>query len=149
MVVAIVGTLASVAAPSLRQWYDDARVDAHLGRLASTLSVARSAALKFGSTVVLCASRSGTDCDGDWSQGWMVFRDDDADGGFTAMEPVLLVERGTDRRIAIGMSGQGSAVSRLAFNSRGYPDRAVLVTGSRGRISSQMNVTAIGRTLRQ
>ncbi|MCI5107094.1 MAG: GspH/FimT family protein [Pseudomonadales bacterium] len=51
----------------------------------TTLNLARSEAIKRGQDVSICASDDGADCDEDaWSEGWIVFVDNNGDADGTA-----------------------------------------------------------------
>jgi len=146
--VALVGILASVALPSLGAWYDETRVASHAGRFASAVAIARSAALKFGSSVVLCASADGAGCGGAWGAGWIVFRDDDEDGDLGAGESLLVSERGGGGApTLVVIDADDTTLARLAFDHRGYPERIADVTFSRGQSLSEKTVTAIGQVV--
>jgi type IV fimbrial biogenesis protein FimT len=57
----------------------------------TSLTLARSEAIKRNLRVALCKSADGALCTtaGDWAQGWLVFVDRDSDGTFDAGEDVL------------------------------------------------------------
>jgi type IV fimbrial biogenesis protein FimT len=61
--------------------------------LVGAIRLARSEAVKRGSSVTICASNATqTNCSGnDWNNGWIVFLDDNADSGYSAGEEILRV----------------------------------------------------------
>ncbi len=89
MVVVIVLTL--IAAPTFDQWQARQRMNAALHALHQDLLAARSQAIALGAHVVACPGSPLSGCrdDSDWSGGWLVFHDVDADREFDPTEPVL------------------------------------------------------------
>lgn len=87
VVVAILGLLAALAAPSFTALIERWRVRQAAEDLASTLTYARSEAIRRGGGVVLRRNTpNDTDCPGitsgakQWGCGWMVFVDTNGDG---------------------------------------------------------------------
>lgn len=77
VVVAILAILGSLAAPSLQQWVDSARVSTQVRALLSDLQLTRTEAIRRGERVVLCAAAGMQACSTDpgWHQGWLMFVD--------------------------------------------------------------------------
>lgn len=83
LVVSVIGILIAVGLPSLQDTVNRISTNTQAKTLVSSLSFARSEAIKRGSVVSICASSDGTDCAADaWGDGWAVFIDNngDADG---------------------------------------------------------------------
>lgn len=83
IVVSIVSVLAAISAPAFQETIEATTTNSQVKVMLTTLNLARSEAIKRGQDVAICASDDGTDCDADaWSEGWMVFVDNngDADG---------------------------------------------------------------------
>lgn len=83
IVVAIIGVLAALSAPSFQDTIESANTNSQIKVMLTTLNLARSEAIKRGQDVSICASDDGADCAVDeWSEGWLVFVDNngDADG---------------------------------------------------------------------
>jgi type IV fimbrial biogenesis protein FimT len=79
--LAVAATLATGAAASFGQLRRQVRMTAAANALVHGAHVARQAALVRGTEIVLCRSRDGHQCvhAGDWSAGFIVFANDDAD----------------------------------------------------------------------
>jgi len=77
LVVAVI--VLTVAVPSLQDMVTSNRVATEVNSLVATLNRARSEAIKRGESVKLCASNTCTGT-GNWSDGWILFRDTDDDG---------------------------------------------------------------------
>lgn len=87
VVVALLGVLASLAAPSVGTFIATRQVEDVARRLADTMTWARSEAVKRNASVLMCpdASVDNGECDAatqtsDWSKGWRVCVDVDNDG---------------------------------------------------------------------
>ncbi|WP_304956838.1 GspH/FimT family pseudopilin [Xenophilus sp. Marseille-Q4582] len=98
VVVAILGLLAALAAPSFTALIERWRVRQAAEDLASTLTFARSEAIRRGGGVVLRRNTpNDTDCPGttsgaeQWGCGWMVFVDSNGDGVRQAGEELLRI----------------------------------------------------------
>jgi type IV fimbrial biogenesis protein FimT len=84
VVVAILATLAAMAAPSMSQFAAARRTEDIARRLGEDMAFGRSEAVKRNVPVLLCANTSGacaaTPAAADWAQGWRVCYDLNADG---------------------------------------------------------------------
>ncbi len=87
------GVLLAVAVPGMRRAAHGQRMAAAAARFLHALHLARGEAVRRGVRVTLCTSADGTHCTQSqgWSQGWLVFRDPDADGRPGSGNQVLLV----------------------------------------------------------
>jgi len=85
IVLSIVGILVALSAPSFQDTIESANTNSQIKVMLTTLNLARSEAIKRGQDVALCASDDGADCDEDaWSEGWLVFVDNNGDADGTA-----------------------------------------------------------------
>lgn len=87
----LLAVLTAAAAPSFRGLLQGNLAAAHAEALMTSLTLARSEAIKRNLRIVLCKSADGTTCTtaGDWAQGWLVFVDRDSDAALDAGEDVL------------------------------------------------------------
>lgn len=105
IVIGVVGILMAVGLPSLQETINSISANSAAKTLVASLNYARSEAVKRGAVVTVCGSSSGTDCDtASWSDGWIVFVDEnaDADGGagsVDAADPVLRVYQGSGSNV--------------------------------------------------
>lgn len=76
-VIAVLGVALAIGVPSFSGLLQDNRLVSHLNSLSSTLSLARSEAIKQNARAVVCGSTNGTTCNavGAWEQGWIAFID--------------------------------------------------------------------------
>lgn len=75
--LAVLAVLVSAAAPSFVNMIRNNQRTALLNQLLADIQLARSAAIKSGQPHVICPAGAGgaTQCGDDWTQGWVVFRD--------------------------------------------------------------------------
>lgn len=157
--LAVFAILVAVAAPSFNSYVDSSRRASEVNLLSGALSYARSEAIKYDSTISICAQTDGAEtCSGtnDWSNGWLVFADADADGVVDTGETVLrifkpiatgstITETSTFAPSHLTYRGSGFiTVTRAEFKycgNRGAIDaRAVIVSKTgRARLSLDSN----------
>lgn len=79
VVIAIVAVLAALAVPSFQGMIASSNLTSTTNDLIATFARARSDAIRRGKRVTVCMSADGVACttSGDWSQGWIMFNDDD------------------------------------------------------------------------
>lgn len=70
--LAVAAILITVAVPNFQMFVMNSRMASQANDLITSLSVARSEAVKRGANVTLCASSDGNTCTGTWAQGWIV-----------------------------------------------------------------------------
>ena len=109
--LAVAAILLGLAAPSFTDLIKNNRMVTQLNQLNSSISLARSEAVKRGVTVTVCNSANQTTCSGTWDKsnnGWIVFVDtnDDNDAADTGEEIV---------RVHAALSGN----NKLSFNNTG------------------------------
>ncbi len=99
IVVAIAAILASLATPSFSSFINNTSQNSALSQLQGDLNRARSEAIKRNTRVLVCNSTTGSTCSSatDWSAGWVVCFDADANNDCdvsTASNPNPQVIRG-------------------------------------------------------
>ncbi|MDT8370865.1 MAG: Tfp pilus assembly protein FimT/FimU [Gammaproteobacteria bacterium] len=110
IVIAIISILASLAAPSFNALIRKQQVNGEANVLFSLVHLARTEAIKRNSVVTICKSNDANQCGGNWSDGWIVFQDNDKDGSRDAGETL----------ISSGTIGYGYQLSWTAFGSNNY-----------------------------
>jgi type IV fimbrial biogenesis protein FimT len=131
LAVAILGILIALSLPSFQDTIESMTTNSQVKVLLTTLSYARSEAVRQGRNVGICASNDGVDCDaGDWSEGWLVFVNAsgtaDGDTGSVGGANTLL------RVFEIDTLGSNSSltftVDLFEYNSLGFSDTAGVQT---------------------
>jgi type IV fimbrial biogenesis protein FimT len=107
-----------VAVPGTSMVVERLRLKTASADLVSSLNLARTEALRRGSTVRVCPSSNGRFCrkDGDWAQGWLVYTDGNADGVVQDIELIQAFE-GPNEHVLI--SASGAAVTAASFTLAG------------------------------
>jgi type IV fimbrial biogenesis protein FimT len=118
IVVAAVGLLLLITVPGSSMLIERYRLSTASSELARGLSLARSEAVRRGSTVRMCPSTDGTTCldGGDWSQGWLVYSDGNGDERVQGIE---LIEAFEEPGGEITIMGVGPVRESASFNLSG------------------------------
>lgn len=127
VVLAVVAVLQSLAAPSMAAMVNSMRLTMAVNSLFSSLTLARSEAVKRGARAVVCKSASGEACvtSGGWEQGWIVFHDANNNGRRDLGEAVLSHQPALPSGVLIlGNSPLANYVSYTATGVTSYPSGA-------------------------
>ncbi|KLJ01744.1 GspH/FimT family pseudopilin [Luteimonas sp. FCS-9] len=123
--VAILAVLAAIAFPSFEDTLRSNRVATTTNEFLTSLSLARSEALRSPGGALVCASTSGTSCDGaSWNDGWLVWLDLDGDGKLGEDDRIVRSLQGV-RGLAVSA---GKDVRQIRFDRRGRPDQPYTIT---------------------
>jgi type IV fimbrial biogenesis protein FimT len=162
IVVAVVGTLAGMAAPAVSGGLEAARAgEARAGLLDSLMTAATRAGIT-GVHGVLCPSNDGSSCldSADWSGGWLVFLDSNGSRDLEGGERLLRIQtplsgkvrlRSTAGRTRIVFQGNGgNAGSNVTFtlcDGRGPSRaRALIMSNTGGLRDGAPSATGIAAT---
>lgn len=83
IVILVLGLTTATAVPAMNQLLQDHREAAATNLLIGSIKEARQTSARLGVPVSLCPSRDGRECsqdDGDWAQGWLIYRQREARG---------------------------------------------------------------------
>jgi type IV fimbrial biogenesis protein FimT len=114
------GSFFSTPAPAqLNALLEQVQVSAAWHGFSSDLGLAQAEAIRRASRIVLCKSADGEQCAtrGAWSQGWIVFHDENGDGMRSKGEEVLLREAAFAKTVRV--TGNMNAVHAVAFGPTG------------------------------
>ncbi|TXI20272.1 MAG: prepilin-type N-terminal cleavage/methylation domain-containing protein [Nitrosomonas sp.] len=116
--LSVVSILLSVAAPSYRTFVQDSLLSAQNNSFYSALALAKSEAIRRSSFATVCPSTNGTGCTGGkiWSNGWLVFADDNGNGIVEAGEQILQV----NAALSGGNTMKSAARTRVTFSASGF-----------------------------
>ena len=87
--LAILGLSVTLIAPSMQSFVTRNKVSTHINQLVKIIHMARESAIYKNKTVILCRSRSGIDCDGDWHEGILLFTDANRDKRRNSNEEII------------------------------------------------------------
>lgn len=116
VVIVIAAILLAIAVPSFDNLIKRNNVDSLQSKLSSALATARTEAASRNKIITICRSSNETNCTvGIWSDGWVIFEDNDGDGTVDAGDILIDVYRNTSR-YTVASSG----ANRISFNSQGF-----------------------------
>lgn len=133
VVIALVAILSAIVIPGLSSFVQDGRVSANVNEFISSITFARTEAVKRGRLVTMCRSSNADAGDAstclaagdDWASGWIVYEenttsDDGKSGVGTRQSPeTIVIRRGALLSNMIVKSDP--AISLITFNSLGQP----------------------------
>jgi type IV fimbrial biogenesis protein FimT len=128
--MAILGILAAVAVPSLTDTMGRMSVNGATRTLATSLSLARSEAVKRGQDVSICPTTDGADCaTGSWAGGWIIFVDvnNDADGDTGSIDVGDVVIRVYEPLSDLAVTVTPNS-DLIAYDNKGFGKNAALLT---------------------
>lgn len=107
--VLILAIVLGIATPSMKSLLNQQELRSKVSLLSSTLAYARNEAVSRVKTVAICGSSGGNTCNGsgDWSDGWMVFLDNNENGQFDTGDELL--KKGGDEGTTVQMTLATSA----------------------------------------
>lgn len=128
IVVAVAAMLATMAVPAYRDMTVRNHMVTEMNTLGTALSVAKSAA-QGGGDVVICKAAdplgcpsSVTNCcvtSGDWSQGWVIFMDDNNDQKMVKGDGDKIVKIGEPLSGVAAITGTGNSANWVMFTAGG------------------------------
>lgn len=122
--VAIVAILTSLAMPSMRAFIGKWQMSNALNAYNGSLQLARSEAIKRGRVARMCRTTNGTTCAIDaptngWATGWLVYVDNDASGGLTTPDQVVMTQGAFGNFYNISSTATGST-GTFVFTPTGF-----------------------------
>ena len=159
--LAILAVMITLAVPSMSSFVADWRVTNASNVLIGQLRLARIEAIRSSRPVVLCPMVvAGTSCKttpgGEWKSGWLLFRDNDADGKYTANKDTLLQKQDPLPGIAQMANSTSSTMifwptGMMRFGAGGatkYRIDSSLKSGADPAVSRSFCVSSTGRVRR-
>ena len=143
--LAIVGILLAGATPSMTEFIQNNRAVTQINELQASLSLARNEAIRRNNNITICRSATTLSCSGDWTNGWIVFVDDDFDGIVDDGDEVLSVHGHltggntlafSQTRVIYANSGMARSGSNGTFvlcDARGTTNSMGIIVGVSGR----------------
>lgn len=130
VVITLVGILISVAIPSFQEMIKNNRSTSIINTMQGSLMYAKGEAITIGQSVSLCkrdGANGGVVCDNtqNWEDGWIVFRDVNANGVIDAEDCTTTIADCTLRlsealKPPITLRSNGTIGNIITFNSRGF-----------------------------
>jgi type IV fimbrial biogenesis protein FimT len=147
VVVALASTLASVGIPMLRDVMRSYELASTASTLLSHMHLARTEAIRRSSRVVLCKSGDGATCasGGGWEQGWIVFRDANANARREPGESI--VQYGPPVAPGLRILGNGTVGNYISIQETG--ETRLAAGGFQAGTLSLCHVSALKTQARQ
>lgn len=117
IVLSVLTILISLATPSFKDIFRKQQVDGESNILFTLVYFARSEAIKRNTVVTICKSGDATQCGGDWTNGWIVFADENKDGSRDVGDALISSGR-VDENYTLSWSAFGSN-NYIRFTSNG------------------------------
>jgi type IV fimbrial biogenesis protein FimT len=133
--MAIMGILITITLPAMDSILLNGRLRSYSNELLASAYLARSEAIKTNTVVRLCASASGTACDGSWEQGWVVIRSDDAVIESHAALKEGFVINGSVTTVSFKPTGIGATQATLTICKSGGDQSRLVTVNASGRPS--------------
>jgi type IV fimbrial biogenesis protein FimT len=116
--ITIAATLAAVAVPSVQSFLRNNELSAASTALLTAINTARSEAMKSGRSAMVVPVNNGSD----WSQGWVVFVDNNRDQSFTsASDTIVAQQRPLTSYFSVGGNGTATGTTPyILFDGSGY-----------------------------
>jgi len=144
VVIAIAAVLAGLAVPSFQGLIASSNLTSATNDLIATLARAKSDAIRRGKRVTVCMSADGLSCttSGDWTQGWIMFNDNDhtaASAEVTSAKDTITAKTATQSNNIVAKSNQ----TYFSFSADG---QVKLMNGGQGPGSIQVCSTSTSLT---
>ena len=147
--IAILAVLTSIALPSFNNLMDNNRLATSGNQMLAAVMLARAESFKRGRQIVMCKSSDATVCNAAaaWSDGWIIFVDDNGDEAASANEPILRVGEAFTR---MNITGSNGAEDLIVFTTRGATTFAnatspTITFGIAGQERRELVITPTGR----
>jgi type IV fimbrial biogenesis protein FimT len=114
VVIIIAAILLTIAVPSFSTLIKRNNVDSLQSKLSSALATARTEAASRNKVVTICHSDDESTCSGTWSDGWIVFEDNDRSYDFSTGDVLIDVYRHNSQYSI------SAAAASLSFNAQGF-----------------------------
>lgn len=126
--LSVLAILLAIGVPAFNQFVVSNRLSAYSSDMLSTLTLARSEAIKRNSRVVLCKSADGESCAGagSWNQGWIVFADPNNNANRDAGEQA--VYKAPALQSGYVFDGINGFIGSVSYDTQGRATQAGTVT---------------------
>lgn len=143
--IAIVSILVGLAVVNMQSAFQRSQADEAYVNLRMDVNFARGEAIKRGGWVGFCGSENGTACTDSFQSGWLVFHDVDRNLTLGNLDTVLSwTSQEHSALSATAVPVEDTPDVGLLFNYRGYPNRSVLFTTTRGEATNAFMLNATG-----
>ena len=146
--ITVLGVLLGLAIPAFRDIVRNNRITAQNNDFIGGLNFARSEALKRSNPVSICSSTDGVSCAGvtNWSTGWVVFADTNANGTLDGVEVPLQKGAATTGGLTLNSTTRNFVrYSSSGVSSAGAETFDLLKPGCVGNYARRISISTTGR----
>ena len=146
--MSVMAILAGIAAPSFAGFLERQRTSATITSLMTHMSLARIAAISRNQRAVLCPTPDGVYCESgtDWSQGWMLFLDEDGNRRPDDSDDIVRVDLDPTSRHLRVVSTTGRQQLRYLPDGRSAgTNLTISICGKDGEVLGRVIVNNMGR----
>ncbi|MBI3546567.1 MAG: GspH/FimT family protein [Gammaproteobacteria bacterium] len=121
------------------------RMTSEINELMTQLNLARSEAIKRGTTVTLCKSANGKVCTdkAEWHDGLIIFVDENANHQIDGSENLIYVKPGRQGNVSFRYGGEKELYSYTTYHPEGYARPNATFTFCNDRSSTQAKAVII------
>lgn len=146
--MSVMAILAGIAAPSFADFVERQRASAAMSSLLAHMSLARITAISRNQRAVLCPSSDGAHCrlDADWSQGWLLFLDEDGNRIPDGSDEIVRVEsEPTSRHLRVTSTYGRQQLRYLPDGRSAGTNLTISICNNRNELLGQVVVNNMGR----
>lgn len=147
IVLAVVGTLAAVAVPSMTVFLDNGQLSADTNDLFSSLLIARSEAVTRNNRVVLCkidpSDLTACAAGSTWQAGWLAFVDEDNDVVLDVGEDIVNTYTGMSSNTAVTSAAFANTISYFPSGTSNTNGSFIICVNN--SIAAEIFINATGR----
>lgn len=146
--LAVLALLAGVALPPMQALIEHQRAAAAVSSLISHMQLARISAIERNRRTVLCPSSDGATCAAgtDWSQGWLLFLDEDGNRRPDGSDDILRMElTPTSRHLRIASSAGRQQLRYLPDGTSAGSNLSLSICNGHGLLLAKVIVNNAGR----
>lgn len=149
IVLTIAALFITLVVPGYRAIIQNNKVVSTVNKLSASLQLARMEAVKRGVPVVVCptADANFTACgtNSQWSEGWIVFLDEDSDSEIDSTSDLLKITQGIESDAQITTSSSAISYSGTGFSSSGAASFVINAPGCTGDNARNLTISTSGR----
>jgi type IV fimbrial biogenesis protein FimT len=145
--ITVLAVLIGLGIPSFREIIRNNHISSQTNNFVGALNYARSEALKRSNPVSVCSSTDGATCAAstDWSTGWIVFADPNANGALDGAEIALQTWPATAAGITLNSTTRTFVRYSASGVSSGTETFDLLEPGCTGDYARQITISTTGR----
>ena len=133
VVISIIAILATLALPSMRQFFGSWQVSNAVNSFTGSVQLARAEAIKRGRIVRMCRSTNGTSCAAGpgvngWITGWIIYVDNDSSGAGVTIGDEIILKQSQFSNFA-DITSNAAGAKPLAFTPFGLMQAGVGAQG--------------------